>query len=65
VKPAFPIRILSDDGSAEEIASPEELIERIHTFDSDDPRVWVRDAEDRTVRLQVREGVVVELRIAN
>jgi hypothetical protein len=60
----FPIRILLDDGSCEEIASPEELMAQVDAFDSDDPRVWVRDAMDRTVRLVVRHGAVLELAVA-
>lgn len=61
--PEFPLRIITDDGECEVIASPDELIERVDSIDSTDPhnRVWVRDAYDRTVRLRMRGGRVVEL----
>jgi len=58
MSPEFPIRILTDDGECEVLDSPEELMARLHDFDSSDPRVWVRDAYDRTVRIVVRGGVV-------
>jgi hypothetical protein len=63
MSPEFPIRILTDEGECEVIASPEELMERIDSIDSTHPaaRIWVRDAYDRTVRIQMRGGVVVEL----
>jgi hypothetical protein len=56
--PEFPIRLLFDDGEVVELESPEELMERIQAIDSDDPRVWVRDALDRNVGLRVRYGNV-------
>lgn len=56
--PEFPIRIITDDGECEVIDSPEELMARLHDLDSDDPRVWVRDAYDRTVQIRVRGGIV-------
>jgi hypothetical protein len=56
--PLFPIRILFDDGECLELESPEELLERVDTLDSDDPAVWVRDALDRNVRLVMRYGQV-------
>ncbi|MBV8519875.1 MAG: hypothetical protein JO197_20965 [Acidobacteria bacterium] len=61
--PEFPIRILNDEGECEVIASPEELMERIDSIDSTDPaaKIWVRDAYDRTVRIRMRGGMVVEL----
>ena len=59
--PEFPIRIISDDGEVEVIDSPEELMIRVDSLDSSDPRVWVRDAFDRTVRIRVRGGIVEEL----
>ena len=42
------------------IASPEELVAEIDTIDSTDPRngVWIRDVNDRTVRLRMRGGMV-------
>lgn len=64
MSPEFPIRILFDDGDCEVIDSPEELMERVNDLDSEDPRVWVRDAWDRTVVLRVRGGIVEELRVA-
>ena len=56
--PEFPIRIISDDGSCEVIESPEALMARVDSLDSDDPRVWVRDAYDRTVHIRVNAGTV-------
>ncbi|MCU1347176.1 MAG: hypothetical protein JWO56_206, partial [Acidobacteria bacterium] len=56
--PEFPIRLLFDDGEVVELESPEELMERIQAIDSDDPRVWVRDALDRNVGLRMRYGSV-------
>lgn len=58
MSPEFPIRILTDDGECEVIDSPEELMARLHDIDSDHPRVWVRDAYDRTVSIRVRGGMV-------
>ena len=65
MSPEFPIRILFDDGDCEVIDSPEELMERVNDLDSEDPRVWVRDAWDRTVVLRVRGGIVEELRVGS
>ncbi len=56
--PEFPIRILFDDGEVIEIEAPEAISEVLVSFDSDDPRVWVRDALDRTVTLRLRNGSV-------
>ena len=61
--PEFPIRIISDDGSVEVIESPEELMARVDSLDSSDPRVWVRDAYDRTVRIRVNGGMVERFEI--
>jgi hypothetical protein len=58
MSPEFPIRIITDDGDCEVIDSPEELLQRIDAIDSDDPRVWIRDALDRTVRLKMRGGMI-------
>jgi hypothetical protein len=65
MKPEFPLRIITDDGECEVIDSPEALAESLESIDSTDPaaRVWVRDAEDRTVRLRVRWGVVEVLEV--
>ena len=59
--PEFPIRIITGYGECEVIDSPDDLIQRIDSIDSDDPQVWVRDALDRTVRLRVRSGIVLLL----
>ena len=58
--PEFPIRIIFDDGEADEIESVEELLERVDTIDSTDPgnRIWIRDVLDRTVLLRMRNGMV-------
>jgi len=58
MSPEFPIRILFDDGACEILDSPEDLLARVDSIDSSDPRVWVRDAHDRTVRLRMRGGMV-------
>jgi len=60
MSPDFPLRVITDDGEVEVIASPEELIRSVESLDSTDPRnrVWVRDAYDRTVRVRVRGGFV-------
>jgi hypothetical protein len=60
-QPTFPLRIIFDDGECVEIESPEELMEKVDTLDSGDPKVWVRDALDRSVRLQMRGGIVEAL----
>ena len=60
MSPEFPIRILTDDGVCEVVDSPEDLIARIYDLDSADPKVWVRDAYDRTVNVRVRGGMVEE-----
>jgi hypothetical protein len=64
MSPEFPLRIITDDGECEVIASPDDLIASIDSIDSTDPatRVWVRDAYDRTVRIRMRGGIVEELR---
>jgi hypothetical protein len=58
--PEFPLRIITDEGECEVIASPEELMQRVDSIDSTDPRsrIWVRDAFDRTVRIRMRGGIV-------
>lgn len=63
--PEFPIRIITDDGECEVIDSPEELMSRVDSLDSTDPRgrVWVRDAYDRTVRVRMRGGMVEVLEV--
>ena len=63
--PEFPIRIITDDGECEVIQSADELMSRVDSVDSTDPRgrVWVRDAYDRTVRMRMRGGIVEVLEI--
>jgi hypothetical protein len=60
MSPEFPLRIIFDDGETAVIASPEELMAEIDSIDSTDPRnrVWIRDVNDRTVRLRMRGGMV-------
>jgi hypothetical protein len=60
MSPEFPLRIIFDDGETTVIETPEELIAEIDTIDSTDPRngVWIRDVNDRTVRLRIRGGMV-------
>ncbi|HYC91621.1 MAG TPA: hypothetical protein VEO54_20545 [Thermoanaerobaculia bacterium] len=65
MSPEFPIRIITDDGECEVLDSPEELMARLHDLDSDDPRVWVRDAYDRTVKIRVRGGMVERLDLSS
>ena len=62
-QPTFPLRIIFDDGECVEVESPEELIEKVDTLDSGDPKVWVRDAFDRTVQLRMRGGIVEALEV--
>jgi hypothetical protein len=65
--PEFPIRIIFDDGQCEVIDTPEELLARVDSLDSNDPsaRVWVRDVYDRTVRVRMRGGMVETLELAD
>jgi hypothetical protein len=58
--PEFPLRIIFDDGEVTVFHSPDELLAAVDTIDSTDPanRLWIRDAEDRTVRLRMRGGIV-------
>jgi len=65
MSPEFPLRIITDDGECEVIASPDELMTRLDSIDSTGPsaRVWVRDAYDRTVRIRVRGGIVEVLEV--
>jgi hypothetical protein len=66
MSPEFPLRIITDDGEVEVIASPEELVQAVVSIDSTDARnrIWVRDAYDRTVRIKVRGGAVEVLELA-
>ena len=66
MSPEFPLRIITDEGECEVVASPEDLIQRVESIDSTDPRnrVWVRDALDRTVLIRMRGGVVEVLALA-
>jgi hypothetical protein len=65
MSPEFPLRIITDQGECEVVASPEELIRSVESLDSTDPRnrVWVRDALDRTVMIRMRGGVIEVLRL--
>ena len=63
MRPEFPIRAIFDDGECVEIASPDELVAAFADLDSSDPRVWVRDALDRTVEVRVRAGFVEALTV--
>ena len=65
MSPEFPLRIITDDGECEVIASPEELMASVDSLDSLDPgnRVWVRDAYDRTVEIRMRGGIIEVLRV--
>jgi hypothetical protein len=65
MKPEFPIRIINDEGECEVIDSPEELMGQIDSLDSTDPqaRIWVRDVYDRTVKLRMRGGLVLEFSV--
>ena len=66
MSPEFPIRVITDDGECEVIASADELMTRVDSLDSTDPlaKVWVRDAYDRTVRIRMRGGMVEVLETA-
>jgi hypothetical protein len=63
MSPEFPIRIITDDGDCEVIDSPEELLVKVDSIDSSDPRVWIRDALDRSVTLRLRNGVIEMLSV--
>ena len=65
LSPEFPIRILFDDGEVLVIETPEEIEGAVDAIDSNDPRVWVRDALDRNVRLLVRNGAVEVLEVSS
>jgi hypothetical protein len=58
--PEFPLRIIFDDGEVEEIESADDLLEKVDAIDSTnrDNRIWIRDAEDRTVMMRIRSGIV-------
>jgi hypothetical protein len=63
MKPEFPLRLIFDDGECRVVDSPEELMGTIDSIDSDDPRVWIRDAFDRTVTVRMRGGMVDVLEV--
>jgi hypothetical protein len=65
MSPEFPLRIITDEGECEVVASPDDLIQRVESIDSTDPRnrVWVRDALDRTVLIRMRGGVIETLEL--
>ena len=65
MKPEFPLRLIFDDGDCVVIDSPEELMDQISSIDAGDEQshVWIRDAFDRTVRLQMRDGTVLSFAV--
>jgi hypothetical protein len=63
MSPEFPIRIITDDGEVEVIASPDDLMATVDSIDSTAGHVWVRDAYDRTVTIRMRGGVVEVLTV--
>ncbi|MGZ7032267.1 MAG: hypothetical protein ACXVIJ_09875 [Thermoanaerobaculia bacterium] len=65
MKPEFPLRLIFDDGDCVVIDSPEELMDQISSIEAGDEtsHVWIRDALDRTVRLQMRDGSVLSFAI--
>jgi hypothetical protein len=65
MKPEFPLRVIFDDGECVVIDSPEDLIDQISSIDAgqEQSHVWIRDALDRTVRLQMRDGTVLSFAV--
>jgi hypothetical protein len=65
MSPDFPLRAIFDDGECVVVNSPEELVQTFDSIDSTDPRagVWIRDDQDRTVRLRMRGGFVEVLEV--
>ena len=65
MSPEFPLRIITDDGECQVIASPDDLIRQVDSIDSTDPRgkLWIRDAFDRTVLLRMRGGMIEVFRL--
>lgn len=63
--PAFPIRFILEDGEVIEVAHPDDLFDHFDQFDSTDPaqKTWVRDVQDRNVRLRIADSQVLELEI--
>lgn len=64
--PEFPLRVIYDDGEVVTIDTPDDLFSHFTSVDSLDPaaRLWIRDTDDRTVRLVMRNGIVEKLEIA-
>lgn len=62
-EPAFPIRFILEDGEVVEVAHPDDIFDHFQNFDSTDPaqKAWVRDVQDRSVRLRMSGGEVHEL----
>jgi hypothetical protein len=56
--PQYPIRILYDDGECEFIDTQDDLFTKLYSIDSTDPqnRIWIRDDDDRTVRIRMHDG---------
>jgi hypothetical protein len=65
MSPEFPIRVITGDGESCEIETPDDLLAAFDAIDSTDPatHTWIRDAQDRTVRARVRNGVVEVLEL--
>jgi hypothetical protein len=62
ISPRFPLRVIFNDGEVIDIAEPEQLLAQFASgVDTEQERdhFWIRDAEDRTVRLQMNDGYVV------
>ena len=64
-RPQFPIRILFDDGECEFIDTPDQLFTKIDSIDSTTPnnRIWIRDDENRTVRIRMQSGELQVLEV--
>ena len=63
--PAFPIRFILEDGEVIEVSHPDDLFDHFDQFDSTDPsqKTWVRDVNDRNVRLRMSGSNVLELEL--
>lgn len=65
IPPAFPIRFILDDAEVIEVAHPDDIFDHFQNFDSTDPaqKTWVRDVQDRSVRVRIAGSEVLELRL--
>lgn len=63
--PAFPIRIILEEGEMIEVAKPDDLFDHFQNFDTTAPeqKAWIRDQLDRSVRLRMSGGEVHELSV--